>query len=128
MFTMARVTRTEPIACRLDGEGVRRRVEEFREVFERGYVGGVRIAGGVRWRFRALSGLEADLRSLAEREQACCPFFQFDVRAIGSEIWWDSRVDDVAAQPILEDFFALPAQPREAKQEARLASRFVDEE
>jgi len=104
-------TKSEPIACALDGKGMRRRLDEFREAFGRGYLSGERTAGGVRWRFRAVPGLERDLRSLAEREHACCRFFRFDVRASGSEIWWDTSVDDAEAQPILDAFFRLPTLP-----------------
>lgn len=102
--------KTEPIACTLDGRGMRERLDEFREAFERGYLSGERTAVGVRWRFRAVPGLETDLRSLAEQEHACCRFFRFDIRATGSEIWWDTQVDDAEAQPILEEFFTLPSQ------------------
>jgi hypothetical protein len=98
----------EPIACTLGGRGMLQRLDEFREVFERGYLGGERISGGVRWRFRAAPGLEMHLRDLAEREHSCCRFFKFDIRATGDEIWWDSHVDDAEAQPILDEFFALP--------------------
>jgi hypothetical protein len=98
----------EPIACTLDGSGMRQRLDEFRDAFRRGYIGGERTAGGVRWRFGGAPGLEVELRSLAEREQACCRFFRFDIRAIGDEIWWDSDVDNPEARPILEAFFTLP--------------------
>lgn len=100
----------EPIACTLDGRGARQRLDEFRHAFERGYISGERTAEGVRWRFRAAPGLETDLRSLAEREHACCRFFRFDIHATGAEIWWDTEVDNAQAQPILEEFFTLPDQ------------------
>ena len=108
MFAGVRRWRQRLIACALDGKGMRHRLDEFREAFGRGYLSGERTAGGVRWRFRAVPGLERDLRSLAEREHACCRFFRFDVRASGSEIWWDTSVDDAEAQPILDAFFTLP--------------------
>jgi hypothetical protein len=99
----------EPIACTLDGEGFRERLNEFREVFERGYVGGERLHDcAVRWRFHAAPGLEDDLRTLAEREQQCCRFFRFDVRIVGEEVWWDTRVESSQAGPVLEEFFTLP--------------------
>jgi hypothetical protein len=103
-------SRREPIACTLDGQGFRHRLDEFRQAFERGYLGGERIPGGVRWRFRAAPELERDLRSLAEREQACCRFFRFDIRTIGDLIHWDTRVDDADAEPVLQEFFTLPSQ------------------
>ena len=99
----------EPVACRLDGPGVQRRLAEFRDVFARALVGTERLADGVvRWRFQASPGLEDELRSLAEREHACCRFFRFDVRTVGREVWWDSRVERPEAAPVLEELFALP--------------------
>jgi hypothetical protein len=97
----------EPIACTLDSEDFRRRMEEFRDVFERAYLSGERFPGGGRFRFRALAGLEADLRSLAEREQACCRFFRFEIFAKDDELWWETRVDR-EAEPILDVFLELP--------------------
>jgi hypothetical protein len=100
---------TEPIACTLDGGGMQVRLAEFRKMFERAYVAGERLEdGGVRWKFRAAAGVENDLRDLAEREQLCCRFFRFDIRATGDELWWDTRVDDPEARPVLEEFFTLP--------------------
>ncbi|HVW29226.1 MAG TPA: hypothetical protein VHC69_27860 [Polyangiaceae bacterium] len=102
--------RDEPIACTLDGRGALQRLVEFRGAFERGYIGGERTDVGVRWRFRSVPGLEDELRSLAEKEQQCCRFFRFEIRAAGEEIWWDTRVANPEARPILEEFFDLPCQ------------------
>ena len=101
----------EPIACTLDGKGMRKRLEEFRAAFGRGFIAGERIPGGFRWRFRLLPGFESDLRALADREQECCRFFTFDLFAAnqGQEIWWEVRAN-VDAAPVLEEFFALPEQ------------------
>ena len=98
---------SEPIACTLDSDGFRRRLEEFRDVFERGYLSRDRFPGGGRFRFRALPGLEGDLKTLAEREHACCRFFRFDVFAKDGELWWETRVDP-EAEPVLEAFLELP--------------------
>ena len=97
----------QPIACTLDSDGFRRRLEEFREIFARGYLSSERFEGGGRFRFRALPGLEADLRSLAEREHACCRFFRFEISARDGELWWETRVE-AEAEPILEFFLELP--------------------
>jgi hypothetical protein len=98
---------TEPIACTLDSEGFRHRLEEFRDAFARGYLSSERFPGGGRFRFRALPGLEAEIRSLAEREHACCRFFRFEVFVKDGELWWETRVD-AEAEPILEIFLELP--------------------
>ncbi len=97
----------QPIACTLDSDGFRRRLEEFRDVFQRGYLSSERFPGGGRFRFRPLPGLEADLRSLAEREQACCRFFRFEIFAKEGELWWETSVD-AEAEPVLDQFLALP--------------------
>jgi hypothetical protein len=101
----------EPIACSLDAGGLRDRLQEFRDAFARGYLGGDRIEGGFRWRFRAAPGLLDDLRALAEREQACCRFFTFDLFLAdeGHEVWWEARASADAA-PVVEEFFRLPEQ------------------
>jgi hypothetical protein len=98
----------EPIACTLDSDGYRRRMGEFRDVFERGYLSSERFPGGGRFRFRALPGLEAELRSLAERERTCCRFFRFEIFAKDDELWWETRVDP-EAEPVLEAFLDLPS-------------------
>ena len=101
----------EPIACTLDGAGMRDRLQEFRDLFARGYLGADRIEDGFRWRFRAAPGLEDDLRALAERERTCCRFFRLDVFPAneGQEIWWEARARAEAA-PVIEEFFRLPEQ------------------
>ena len=101
----------EPIACRLDGAGMRDRLQEFRDAFSRGYLGADRIEGGFRWRFRAAPGFLDDLRALAAREHACCRFFRFDLFLAneGQEIWWEARASAQAA-PVMDEFFRLPEQ------------------
>jgi hypothetical protein len=100
-----------PIACTLDGGGLRNRLEEFRDVFQRGLIGADRLEGGFRWRFRAVPGLEDDLRALAGREHACCRFFTFELFTAdeGREIWWEIRAEPEAA-PVVEEFYRLPDQ------------------
>lgn len=98
----------EPIACTLDSDGFRHRLAEFRAIFERGFLSSERFPGGGRFRFRAIPGFEAELRSLAEREHACCRFFRFEVFAKDGELWWETRVDP-EAEPVLEAFLELPS-------------------
>jgi hypothetical protein len=97
----------ELIACTLDSDGFRRRLEEFRDVFAKHFLAAERFPGGGRFRFRSVAGLEEELRSLAEREHACCRFFQFEVLEENGELWWETRISDEAA-PILEAFLSLP--------------------
>lgn len=97
----------EPIACTLDSDGFRRRLEEFRRIFEQGLISSERFEGGGRFRFRALPGLEAELRSLAERERDCCRFFRFEILVKDGELWWETRVS-TEAEPVLDAFLELP--------------------
>jgi len=95
------------LSCTLDRFGGIHRLAEFRDVFERAYLGSERAADAVRWRFRGAPGLLEELRALAAKEMKCCQFFAFDVRTVGDEIWWDTRTPDTA-KPVAEEFFALP--------------------
>ena len=81
--------------------------QRVRDVFERAFLSSERIEDGGRFRFRALPGLEAELKALAEREHACCRFFRFDVFEKDGELWWETGVD-AEAEPVLEAFLTLP--------------------
>ena len=51
------------------------------------------------------------IRSLAAREQACCPFFSIQLRRSGEELWWETRIDDTRhAQAMLDELYQLPDQ------------------
>jgi hypothetical protein len=97
----------DSLACTLDGDGARVRMEEFRSVFRRAYIAGERFTGGVRWRFRSEPGLLAELRTLAAREQACCSFFHFEVFERAEEVWWQTMAQP-GAEAVLEEFFVMP--------------------
>jgi hypothetical protein len=82
------------------------RVDEYRAVFRR-IVHAERFDHGFEWRFRWDADVEAQVRSLAVKEQECCRFFRFEVGRDGAEIVWVTRADDRAAA-VLEEFFHLP--------------------
>jgi hypothetical protein len=99
----------EPLVCTADlndARGVDTQLEGYRAAFGH-LVASERFEGGVRWRFRAVPGLEAHLAELATRERACCQFFQFDLVVDGEEIIWETRAQD-HARTILDEFFTLP--------------------
>jgi len=99
--------RNAQVSCTLDHAGGLRRIAEFREVFDRAYLGSERVGDASRWRFQNQSGLVDELQQLAAKEMACCQFFDFQVRTVGNEIWWDIRTP-TTAKPVAEEFFALP--------------------
>lgn len=100
-----------PLVCGLTGApgAVSERLAEYRRLFAHSLIGRSQAGGGVRFRFRAAPGLAGQLRDLAAREQACCPFFRITVTASGPEIWWDiSAGDDEASRQVLAEFARLP--------------------
>lgn len=85
------------------------RLREYQRLFGQALTGRERTAAGIRFRFRAQPGIEAWVRDLAAREQACCAFFTFSVATLGEEVHWDATViDDDIARAILDEFYALP--------------------
>jgi hypothetical protein len=97
-----------PVACTLDTTAFEGRMNEFDALFRAALVAKGETADGIRFRFANRDGIESQIRDLAARELACCSFFRFTITAEGDEVWWDSTVDNPEAQPILEDFLALP--------------------
>jgi hypothetical protein len=104
------------IACDLTDapDTAEERMAEYDRLFRQALVGRERTADTVRLRLRADGGLVAWVRDLAEREKACCPFYDFEVRATGDEVWWDIRlVDGVAsdadtARVLLDTYYHAP--------------------
>jgi Ricin-type beta-trefoil lectin domain len=85
------------------------RAEEYYRLFETALCGRDRIDPMVRFRFRRASVDEDEVRSLAAREQACCPFFDIQLRTSGDELWWETRVDETPeAKIMLEEFYRMP--------------------
>ena len=85
------------------------RLAEYKRLFTEALVGKEKTTEGIRYRFRAQPGIESWVRDLAAREQACCPFFAFDITTEGDEVVWDSTVSDSdMARTILDEFYLLP--------------------
>jgi len=85
------------------------RAAEYRRLFAQALTGRERSEAGIRFRFRADPGVADWVRDLANREKACCPFFNFTVTAENEEVRWDvSVIDDVTARQVLAEFYRLP--------------------
>jgi len=105
------LTATTPVACDMTSapDTADERMAEYERLFAQAFVGRERTADGIRHRFRAGDGIEAWVRDLAAREEACCPFFDFSVSTDGDEVHWDATViDDDIARDMLDEFYALP--------------------
>ncbi|MFG1705793.1 hypothetical protein ACFLIM_21600 [Nonomuraea sp. M3C6] len=100
-----------PVVCDMTNapDTPQERLEEYQRLFSQALAAKERTPEGIRFRFRAAPGVEAWVRDLAAREQACCAFFGFDVTLDGAEVVWDATViDDAAARAVLEEFYLLP--------------------
>jgi hypothetical protein len=108
---MNQPTRTTPVVCDMTSapDTGPERVMEYQRLFAQALVGRERTAEGIRFRFRAADGVEAWVRDLADREKACCPFYDYRVTTDGDEVHWDATViDDDIARAILDEFYNLP--------------------
>jgi hypothetical protein len=104
-------TAPTPIACDMTSapDTPAERMMEYRRLFTRALVRRERTAEGIRLRFRASDGIEAWVRDLAAREQACCPFFNSHIDTKGEEVHWNASViDDDIAGAVLDEFYNLP--------------------
>ena len=70
------------------------RAAEYQQLFATALCGRDQTERMVRFRFRADAVDEAQVRSLAAREQACCPFFDIQLSTVDDQLWWETRVDD----------------------------------
>ena len=100
-----------PIVCDMTSapDTSEERIDTYARLFADALVARERTEHGIRFRFRADTGIEQRVRGLAALEKACCAFFDFVVTVHGDEVWWDSRVvDEPIARQILEQMYALP--------------------
>lgn len=100
-----------PIVCDMTDapDTTAERLAEYERLYTEALIGRERTDDGIRFRFRALPGLEERVRDLAAREKACCAFFSFAITVHGDEVWWDATVvDDDLARQILDEMYNLP--------------------
>ncbi len=114
-----------PVACDMSAarDTPLQRAAEYRRLFSQALAGRERSEAGIRFRFRADPGLAEWVRDLAEREKACCAFFNFTVTADDREVWWDASViDDDLARQMLSEFYRLPDTLAAVRAESGLAA------
>jgi DNA-binding transcriptional MerR regulator len=90
-----------PIACTLAGGAQADRIEEWRRLLSQAD-GRKPVDGGLTFRFPA--GLAGQVAELAAAEQQCCAFFEFALRLVAGELWFEVRAPDDAA-PLLATVF-----------------------
>jgi hypothetical protein len=96
-----------PIACTLTAEELPDRIDEWRTFMASSVVDTERPAG-TRLRLRLEPSERTLVRAadLAQRERACCGFFDFSIDVQTDALWLVVRVPDEAAG-ILDDFAGL---------------------
>jgi hypothetical protein len=77
------------VACTLTAEDLPARRRRWEALTGRALASRTSIADGVRLTFRAVPGVESELRALAELERECCAFADFDVTASRDQVRLD---------------------------------------
>jgi hypothetical protein len=97
-----------PIACSLSDVAARSQVDEWRDLIAT-TVAGVERVSSTEARLRISGGMDGldGLVRLAQREKACCPFFDFALLIEADSLTLRVMVPTDAA-PILDDFFTAP--------------------
>lgn len=97
-----------PIACTLTADAADDRIGEWRRFLAAGSIGGFERRSDHHLRVQldpSTRALEAVV-DLAQREKACCGFFEFSIDLDADRSWLSVRVPPEASS-ILDDFAAL---------------------
>ena len=106
-----------PLACTLTPGAAHDRVDEWRQFFARSVVAMERTsAHDLRFQLDGSTSAVRDAADLAQREKACCSFFEFSIESEAAGWWLVVRVPPDAA-PVLAEFAALAPDPRRASVE-----------
>lgn len=96
-----------PIACTLTAEAAHDRLDEWRQFFTRSVTAMERTsAHTVRFQLGGSTSAVGDAADLAQRENACCAFFEFSLELEAARWWLVVRVSPDAA-PLLAEFASL---------------------
>jgi hypothetical protein len=101
---------TPPIVCDMTDapDTAAERIQEYERLFAQSLFDRERLPNGVRFRFRADTGVEDWVRDLAGREKACCAWLDFAITVDAGEVRWDWLApDEEIAQMFLEDLYGL---------------------
>ena len=104
-----------PIACDMSSarDTPDERLAKYGELFERALVRRARHGQSVMFAFRATPGTREQVKDLARREAACCPFLDYRVQAAGEEVLYTitnpvTGLEATDAAVTLDAFYALP--------------------
>jgi hypothetical protein len=94
------------IACSLEAVDLADRRDRWHQLEERAGVDVVTTENGLRLLFRAVPGVEAELRQLAELEQDCCAFAEWSVDAGAEEVVLDVSAESDEAIAAVQGMFS----------------------
>jgi len=104
-----------PIACDMSAasDTLDERLLEYRRLYERALVRRERREDAVVFHFRAGGGTREAVEDLARREAACCPFLDYRVETVETEVIWTTTSpvagdERASVDAILDAFHALP--------------------
>jgi hypothetical protein len=98
-----------PIACTLTVTVAQSRVGEWREFLATSTTASERLSGHqLRLQLAPAPGVLASAVDLAQREKACCAFFDFSIDVAADQLWLRVSVPPEASS-ILDDFASLLA-------------------
>lgn len=100
-----------PVACSLSRAGLAGQAGRWARLAARSLTGRIATADGVRLRFRAEPGAEAELRTLVAVETQCCPWATWTIQTGPAQLVLDVRSagDGIAA---LHSMFTTQRQAR----------------
>jgi hypothetical protein len=106
-----------PIACSLGQADLADRERRWHALADRAIIDLAPTGYGLRMRFRAEPGVEAELHQLAALERDCCAFADWAVRADSGVIALDVSGKSADSVPAVQEMFAglgsrAPHQPR----------------
>jgi hypothetical protein len=98
-----------PIACTLTAADAEIRVDEWRSFLATATMASERLSGHqLRLQLAPSPGVLASAVDLAQREKACCAFFDFSIDVAPDQLWLCVTVPPEASS-ILDDFVSLLA-------------------
>ena len=97
--------RNAAIACSLQETDLADRQDRWLELGQRAGIEAIATSNGLRLRFRAVTGVEAELRQLADLERECCAFADWSVRARGGELVLTVSADSEEAIAAVQGMF-----------------------
>jgi hypothetical protein len=125
--------RGAPIACDMStaGDTPNERLAAYGGLFDRALVRRQRRGDGVVFTFRGDAGIREAVEDLVRREAACCPFLDYRIEVVGSEVIWTmtnmrTGPDRALVELMLDVFHALP--DRTGTDPGRLADRGVEDD